>query len=179
MFDPVKHLGQGEETRNAGEDSLRPGRSESSPAARPAEGDLGPGRRGGFAAGASTSEESVENERLDAEALGEAPSGAVSDDAAPPLPPNLVASAAAVLCGSEPNRDRFPRRPNSGCSCWILGSGAVCRPATLRRWSASRSTRCSAWKKRFEELGPAGLLGPARGVDRRGVGCRSSPSAPS
>ncbi len=163
MFDPVKHLGQGEETRNAGEDSLRPGRSESSPAARPAEGDLGPGRRGGFAAGASASEESVEKERLDAEALGEAPSGAVSDDAAPPLPPNLVARRRG-----GPLRKRAESRS--------ISTTPEQRVLLLDTWQRSGLpagdfaalvgvSKCTlfSWKKRFEELGPAGLLDQHRG----------------
>ena len=163
MFDPVKHLGQGEESRDAGEDSLRPGRSESSPAARPAEGNLGPGRRGGFAAGASPSEESAEKELIDAEALGEAPSEAVSDDAARPLPPNLVARRRG-----GPLRKRAESRS--------ISTTPEQRVLLLDTWQRSGLpagdfaalvgvSKCTlfTWKKRFEELGPAGLLDQPRG----------------
>jgi transposase InsO family protein len=163
MFDPLKDLGQGADSQEAGEDSLRRSRSESSPAAPPTEGDPGPGRRGGFAAGAWLGEERTEKVLPDADAFAEAASEAVLGDAAPPLPPNLTARRRGGPLRKPAESRSVPTTPEQ-------------RVLLLDTWQRSGLpagdfaalvgvSKCTlfAWKKRFEELGPAGLLDQHRG----------------
>jgi transposase InsO family protein len=154
MFDPLRDLGQGADFQEAGEDSLRRSRSESSPAARPAEGELGPRHRGGFAAGASSGEEPPERELLNSQA---------SEAVTPTLPPNLSA-----------RRRGGPLRKQDGPR--VTAVTPEQRVLLLDTWQRSglpagdfaalvgvSKHTLWAWKKRFEELGPAGLLDQHRG----------------
>ena len=52
------------------------------------------------------------------------------------------------------------------CCCWILGSGAVCRPGTSRSWSGISKHTLNKWKQLFERLGPEGLMDQRRGARR-------------
>ena len=144
MFDPVKHLGQREHSQDAGEDSLRRSRSESSPAARP------PGNPE-----SEPAEETPQAEREDELAAHDAV----------PSAPRL----------STRRRGRCLTKPAQGASSPTTMTPEQ-RVLLLDTWQRSglpagdfaalvgvSKFTLYTWKKRFEELGPAGLLDQHRG----------------
>jgi transposase InsO family protein len=152
MFDPLKDLVQGQDFQDAGEDSLSRRRSESSPAARPAEGDAGGERLAAVA---------LPQDELSAPKTANDP----SDEAAPTLPPKRpTARRRAGGALKKPNQPgAAPIGPEQRVlllDTWQrsgLPAGDFAALVGVSKWTLA------AWKKRFEELGPAGLLDQPRG----------------
>lgn len=161
MFDPVKQLGQGEGFEDAGEDSLRRSRSEFSPAARPSAEESGAG------SGLGEQVLGLAAEGLPSAPIGELPAGPEEDGHV-----EKPAGVRFLPRLGTPRPGGALRKP-SGPRAVITPEQRVLLLDTWQRSGLPAGDFAAlvgvskhtlwAWKKRFEELGPAGLLDQARG----------------